>query len=162
MSLSSSGILCVQRSGFYVLSLKRSCTKPSGEGEGSNALSGKNGPNPDANSDEAEGDDDGEDHRGSEEDERTCPPESANMEVVEKNMEAALKRFQDLLDKARAEHQLYMKLKTTLQRGSRAKSHKKDKGTAEVDADPLRKVSLKSKTAPGLKKSLTNAGKPDK
>ena len=131
-------------------------------GKGSSALSGTNDPNPNAEGDEAEGDDDGEDRRRSEEDETTCPPESATMEVVEKNMVAAYKRFQDLLDKAGAEHALYMKLKTTLQRGSRATSHKKDQGTAEGDADPLRKVSQKSKTAPGLKKTPTKAGKPDK
>ena len=132
------------------------------EGEGTGALSGTKGPDPNAEGDEAEGDEVGEDHRGSEEDETTCPPESANMEVVEKNMVAAYKRFQDLLDKAGAEHALYMKLKSTLQRGSRATTHKKDKGPAEGDADPLRGVSQKSKTTLNLKKSLTKAGKPDK
>ena len=60
------------------------------EGEGTSALSGNNGPKPDANGDEAEGDDDGEDHRRSDEDETTCPPESANMEVVEKKWKPPL------------------------------------------------------------------------
>ena len=51
-------------------------------GDGTSALSGTNGPNPNAEGNEAEGDDDGEDRRRSEEDETTCPPGSANMEVV--------------------------------------------------------------------------------
>ena len=68
---------------------------------------------------------------------------------VEVKMEAALRRCQDFLEKAWAEQELYKNLKNSIKRGSRVTALKKGKGEAGVAADPLRKVSQKSKTGPG-------------
>ena len=135
------------------------------EGEGVEALSGNNDPDLNAEGNEAEGEnpDGGEDHRRSEEDKISGPPESANMVDAEVElMEAALMRCQDFLEKAWAEQELYKNLKNSIKRGSRVTALKKGKGEAGVAADPLRKVSQKSKTGPGLKKPLSNTGKPGK
>ena len=133
------------------------------EGEGLATLSGSDIPNPQVEGRDAEEDSDGrDDHRGSEEDEIPSPPATANLVDVEVEMEAALRRCKDFLEKAWAEQELYKKLKKSSQRGSRVKALKKGKEEAGVAADPLRRVSQKSKTGPGLKKPLTTAGKPEK